>query len=343
MSFVVSVCVPAFERVEYLSRLVNSFRAQNYATKELCISDDSTDDAVETYVRELHDPAIRYMHNPGPRGLGHNLKHALEMAWGEIAVVLGDDDVLSSPDALGCYADAAIRYPAARFFYANQLQIDADDRVAFSYRYFSEERYFGPGTESLRDMWLRSVQIAGMGFRLSHDGLVPSLFPDEPSLFPQVICVGRLLINSGSVAIDKYVCSTRGHPMQLGALAAQGKLVSSAHEQQGGSELVGIVKDLAQTHPAELGPLTESLERHIVVNFAGSMPNIRLNAGLPALRRLTGLMLQQSPYARRSVWLRVLYFGLLVVPEPLLRACVALLKRLYVLVRHPQPSTPFPT
>lgn len=339
MSLLVSVCVPAFERAEYLSRLVSSFREQSHAAKELCISDDSRDDAVEAYVRGLQDPAIRYARNPRRRGLGPNLRHALEMAKGELAVVLGDDDALACPDALSCYAGAALRYPAARFFYANQLQIDAEDRVVFSHRYFSEESYFEPGTASLRGTWLRSVQIAGMGFRLSDDGLVPSLFPDEPSLFPQVVCVGHLVVRAGSVAIPQYVCSTRGHPMQLGAQAAQGKLVSSELEQQGGSELLGIVADLARAHPAEVGPLAASLERHIVVNFAGSMPNIRLNAGTPALRRLTGLMLEQSPYARCSVWLRALYVGLLVVPGPLLRTCVAILKRLHVLLRPPQPPT----
>lgn len=335
MSLVVSLCVPAFERVEYLSRLVSSFREQNYVAKELCISDDSRDNGVEEYVRGLQDPRIHYARNPYDRGLGPNLRHSLEMANGELAVVLGDDDVLSNPNALRSYASAAIRYPTARFFYSNHLHIDAEDRVVYSHKYFTEESYFESGATSLRGIWLRSVQIAGMGFRLSNDGLVPSLFPDEPSLFPQVICVGRLLLKAGSVAIPDYACSTRGHPMQLGHQAAQGKLVSSESEQQGGSELLGIVDDLARDYPTEVGPLARSLERHIVLNFAGSMPNIRIDSGVPTLRRMTTLMLAKSPYARRSVWLRTLYAGLLVVPLPIIQTSVGILKRVHMLVQHP--------
>lgn len=330
----VSVCVPAFERVEYLSRLIHSVRAQDYPDKEICISDDSRDDSVETYIATLDEPWVRYERNPGRRGLGPNLQHALAMAEGDLAVVLGDDDILSCSDALRRYAEAAVRYPTARFFYPNHLQIDAEDRVSFVHRYFSDEGYYAPGTESFAATWLRSVQIAGLGFRLAGDGLVTALFPDEPCLFPQVVAVGHLVAQAGSVGMARYLVSPRGHALQLGGQAAQGKLVSSPLEQRGGAELLSMVRSFADQYPDEMRSLAPSLERHIVVNFAGSMPNILLTAGRPALRRLTSLVLEESPYARRSVWLRTLYLGLCVTPAALLEPTVHLLKRAQLVARR---------
>lgn len=330
----VSVCVPAFERVEYLSRLIQSVRAQDYPDTEVCISDDSRDGSVEAYIATLREPWVRYERNPGRRGLGPNLQHALAMASGEIAVVLGDDDMLSCPDALRRYVEAAVRYPTARFFYPNHLQIDTEDRVSFVHRYFSEERYYAAGAESFAATWLRSVQIAGMGFRLAGDGIVVRLFPDEPCLFPQVVAVGHLVARGGSVGMARYLVSPRGHALQLGGQAAQGKLVSSLLEQRGAAELLSMLRSFADQYPDEMRSQAPSLERHIVVNFAGSMPNILLTAGRPALRRLTSLVFEESPYARRSVWLRILYVGLCVAPAALLESTVHLLKRAQLVVRR---------
>lgn len=334
MRTTISVCVPAFERLDYLSALLRSFREQDWPDKELCISDDSRDEAVATYIRELHDPLVRYEHNPGRRGLGPNLRHALGMARGELAVVLGDDDILPYADALRCYVDVAGRHPEARFFYANQLQINTVGQVTLTHRYFSEERYYGPGIESFAATWLRSVQIAGMGFRLGTDGLVPSLFPERPCLFPQVEAVGHLVARSGSVGIARYVSSPRAHPLQLGGQAAQGKLVTSQDEQQGAAELLRMIRKFADEYPASVGPLLAQLERHIVVNYAASMHNIRLTAGIPAMRRLTHLVWDESRYARRAPWLRLLYLGLLVIPPGLLQSTVDVLKCIQLTMRR---------
>jgi len=334
MGTTISVCIPAFERLDYLPALLQSFREQDWPDRELCISDDSRDETVATYISELRDPMIRYEHNPGRRGLGPNLKHALTMARGELAVVLGDDDLLPCADALRCYIDVARRYPEARFSYANQLQINTFGQVALIHRYFSEERYYAPGTESFTATWLRSVQIAGMGFRLGSDGLVPSLFPERPCLFPQVEAVGHLVAQSGSVGIARYVSSPRAHPLQLGGQAAQGKLVTSQEEQQGAAELLRMIREFAEEYPAAVGPLAARLERRIVVNFAASMHNIRMTAGLPAMRRLTRLVWEESRYARHAPWLRLLYLGLLVTPPGLLQSTVDALKHVQVSARQ---------
>lgn len=329
----ISVCVPTFERVEYLRRLVNSFRSQRYPFTELCLSDDSLSDEIKTFIDTLHDTNIRYERNPKSRGLTFNLQHALTMATGEIAIVLGDDDMLAGEDALDAYADAAEKYPEARFFYSNQIQVDQQDRPSLVYQYFTRTAYFPPGTESVRALWHRSVFIAGMGFRLSNDGAIPRLFPDQLSLFPQVIAVGRLLAQSGSVAIADFVCAVRAHPDQLGGQAAQGKLVTSELERQGGAELVSILRMLTSEHASTFGPIADHLERQIVMNFAGSMHNIRLTAGTPALRHMTSLMLTESKLARQSLWFRTLYIVVLALPKPVLRNTVATLKYLYM-VRH---------
>jgi len=104
----VSVCIPAYEMhgkgVSMLRRAVESVLCQRYKNYELIVSDHSTDDSIETYVRSI--PGIKYLRCTEGRGISSvNLNNAIRNATGEYIKPLFQDDFLFDEDSLGTFVE----------------------------------------------------------------------------------------------------------------------------------------------------------------------------------------------------------------------------------------------
>lgn len=108
----VSVCVPVYNNVSCVRRLMTSIAHQDYTDFEVIITDDSTNREIEDYIHavqeEAADPAlakignkIRYLHNEKPLGHIFNWNKALELAKGEYIKILFSDDWFSQSYSLG--------------------------------------------------------------------------------------------------------------------------------------------------------------------------------------------------------------------------------------------------
>ena len=95
----VSICIPAYENPEGVSRLLRSAEQQTMKDYEIIITDDSRGDAVEKVVRGFGG-AVRYIRNPEPAGAVANWNKAIKLAEGEYIHLLHHDDWYSEPDSL---------------------------------------------------------------------------------------------------------------------------------------------------------------------------------------------------------------------------------------------------
>lgn len=333
------MCVAAYERPVFLDQLVLSVVTQTYSPVELWICDDSRSDAVERVARSWQQHslpiALHYSRNTNRLGFQRNLETVLRKASGDITVVLGDDDLLATPYSLAAYAAAAKRYPDAAFLYPNLLQIDEYCNRTAVHRYFQRDSYCSAGTESLAGPWLRSVQIAGMGFSVP-GGMVADLFPPGPALFPQVVAVGQLLLEHGSLGINDYLVATRVTGSQLGYEVARGRSVFGDRQRLGAVELLDIVADMRSRSRAAIEPVAGRLERRIFVDFVLSEPNIRVFSGRRALSRLALSFAAHCWHARRSPGFWVVTVGLWVAPAWFVRVTVATLKAGWRRIRRVQ-------
>lgn len=120
----ISICIPAYQRVHYLRRLLNSLVDQLFTDFEVVISDDSKDDSVLHLVEEYKDRlAIVYFHNTPSLGTPANWNFAIAKASGEWIKLIHDDDWLSSPHSLGQFAAIAKKGQAFIFSaYSNQFE-----------------------------------------------------------------------------------------------------------------------------------------------------------------------------------------------------------------------------
>lgn len=91
----VSVCIPTYNRANFLSYSVNSVLAQTYTDFELIICDDGSTDDTSQIVNQWDDPRIRYIRHPVNGGRSRNMRSGFEASHGTYFIKFDDDDALT--------------------------------------------------------------------------------------------------------------------------------------------------------------------------------------------------------------------------------------------------------
>lgn len=90
----VSVCIPAYNRPDYLQQAISSVIAQSFVDWELIISDDHSPIDLTNIVSTFTDPRIRFIRQPKNLGMVDNWNATLGLSRGSFVKMLMDDDVL---------------------------------------------------------------------------------------------------------------------------------------------------------------------------------------------------------------------------------------------------------
>jgi glycosyltransferase involved in cell wall biosynthesis len=128
----ISICIPQYNRIEYLLKSLDRIRQQTYSDLEVVISDDASVDDTMERIRELKDQypfPIIYRHNERNLGYDRNLRQALELATGDYLFILGNDDTLAHPDDMQFLATflSEGRYPEVGF--CNYVEAITPERI----------------------------------------------------------------------------------------------------------------------------------------------------------------------------------------------------------------------
>lgn len=114
----VSICIPAYKRINFLQRLLNSIAGQAFRDFEVIVTDDSPDDKVEQlckgYESLFH---LRYYKNAQSLGTPENWNEAIRKANGQWIKIMHDDDWFAEADALEQFVKAIKANPGATFFF----------------------------------------------------------------------------------------------------------------------------------------------------------------------------------------------------------------------------------
>jgi len=98
-----SVCVPQYNRTSFVLEACRSLQAQTFASFEICISDDcSTDGRQDELIEFLNASGCSFVCRRQERNLRYdgNLRACIDLARGEYAFLLGNDDALAKPTTL---------------------------------------------------------------------------------------------------------------------------------------------------------------------------------------------------------------------------------------------------
>ena len=116
----ISICIPQYNRIEYLLTSLDIIKSQTYADVEIVVSDDCSTDDTEQKIKDLQ-PHYRFplIYHRNPKNIGYdaNYRKCIELASGDYCIVIGNDDSLNTDDSLQYLADflASSGYPELGF------------------------------------------------------------------------------------------------------------------------------------------------------------------------------------------------------------------------------------
>lgn len=306
----ISVCVPTYCRPDTLEQLIHSYIKQDYPNKELVISDDSTDNSIEHLVKRYPKYGIRFSHNKPSLGFAYNLLNTLNHAKGDVIVILGDDDILFSKKSLSTYVSIFDSHPSVSYVYTNAIQFSEKLEIEYEYEHFTKSILYKKGADAMKNMWLSSLFIGGMGLRNNID--FTSLYPTENILYPQVALVGHILNMFDGYANATNLVAARSHDDQIIFRALKNKQLRGEGEHTN-IEFLRIFKMLKEKYDFNLNE--GFLEDYLIDHHSKMMFKEKAIIG----RQLTSdnyrSFLKASVKALKSAKLRIAYIIAMILPN----------------------------
>lgn len=133
MKPLLSICIPTYNRARLLESALNALAPQinaHYPEVELIISDNASTDSTREVVERWQDQApIRYHRNSDNLGFYGNLFVLTdELAQGEFAWVIGDDDLVR-PDGVERVLNVIRSYPDIDYIFVNTTTLKQVERL----------------------------------------------------------------------------------------------------------------------------------------------------------------------------------------------------------------------
>ncbi len=222
----ISVCIPAYNRAAFLPALLDSILYQDYDDFEIVIVEDCSPERqairckTAAYQRD-HGNRIRYAENLETLGYDGNLRRLIELAAGNFILFMGNDDLMA-PGALSTIAAAVREHPNVGVVLRSYSSFVNDPcHPLQDFRYFSEDRLFPPGADTVVTFFRRSVFISGMVFKRSSAAAYATEKFDGTLLYQQHL-VGQILKLESGVYINRILTYHRlGGIPDFGASAAE--------------------------------------------------------------------------------------------------------------------------
>ena len=102
----ISICIPAYCRVQYLKRLLDSIIIQTFQDFEVIVSDDSPDSSVQDLLGNYKEKfTLKYFKNQSALGTPANWNFCISKAEGEFIKLIHDDDWFAHSKSLQIFAD----------------------------------------------------------------------------------------------------------------------------------------------------------------------------------------------------------------------------------------------
>ena len=323
---VISVCIPAYNRSNVLSDLLDSIVTQQFSGYEILICEDMSPERkvigeiVRGYMRR-YPSLIRYIENENNLGYDGNIRHLIDMARGEYCFFMGNDDIMCQ-NALECVASAVKRYPDVGVVLRSYAAFDGEpENVVQKFQYFPDERFFPAGAATIATVYRRSVVIPGLVLhRKSAQRFASNRF--DGTLLYQLYLVANILVEKNAVFLPDILALYRngGVPDFGNAEAEQGCFVPNEQTPESSVHFVkGLLSIAAFVEKEREVSIYQSI-LHDVGNYSLPILDVQRERPLPVFIRyayeLSRLGLWRSPMfyvyfllllvlGKQNVWLLV--------------------------------------
>lgn len=161
----ISVCIPHYNRIDYLLQVLDSIDSQTYRDLEVVVSDDCSTDESERVLSEIagkRDSTLVYERQTKNIGYDANLRRSLELASGDFLFVLGNDDALQSDSSIQELVDLLVQHDCPGLVTTNYHEFGQPEII--HRRVSQTERIQGTMESALSNYSCFSF-VAGIGFR----------------------------------------------------------------------------------------------------------------------------------------------------------------------------------
>jgi len=120
----ISICIPAYKRLNYLQRLFISIEHQTFKNFEVIVTDDSPDENVENFVKSYSNVFnVSYYKNIKTLGTPENWNEGIRNAKGTWVKLVHDDDWFANENALQRFYEATLKNPECSFIFSGYNNI----------------------------------------------------------------------------------------------------------------------------------------------------------------------------------------------------------------------------
>lgn len=137
----VSVCIPTYNRPDYLRQSIESVLAQSFSDYELLISNNASEDSTAAVIDSFKDFRIVHLNKEKNIGLVENFNSCLAAAKGEFITVFHDDDLML-PDNLSLKVRALEQNARAGLVHSNFNIIDGNGSIIKKSAHFIDSQDF---------------------------------------------------------------------------------------------------------------------------------------------------------------------------------------------------------
>jgi glycosyltransferase involved in cell wall biosynthesis len=252
----ISICIPAYNRANLLSDLLDSIFCQEYDDFEIVIAEDLSPEQHEIRTISLdyakrYPQKILYVENNINLGYDGNLRNLINLAKGEYVVFMGNDDLMcqGSLQVISNAIEAESNIGVLIRSYA--VFKDTPSKIVQTFRYFENKRIFPAGGESIITAFRRSVMISGMTFHRETAQQYETTRFDGTLLY-QLYLVAEIMTKSKGVFVPEILTLYRsgGIPDFGNSISERNKFkpreqtpASSVHFIQGILDIARFVED----------------------------------------------------------------------------------------------------
>src|SRR5665647_3130666 len=116
---IISICIPAYKRLEFLQRLFNSIAIQTYKNYEVIITDDSPDESVAAFIKDYSGIRnVHYYRNIKTLGTPENWNESIRKANGTWIKLMHDDDWFADENSLQLFYEATLKNSDCSFIFS---------------------------------------------------------------------------------------------------------------------------------------------------------------------------------------------------------------------------------
>lgn len=193
----VSICIPQYNRIEFLKIALLEIEKQEYTDIEVCISDDASTDGTYGEIQKIRSDYkynLIYHRFDTNQGYDRNLRKALELATGDYCFILGNDDTLNDSASIQRLTNflKANNYPDVGFCNSADFLDPRDIQIRAH-----QSRVWGSGPEIALQHYSSFSFVAGLIFKKEAFNRVNTDKFDK-SIYVQIYLAALIIATGGS-------------------------------------------------------------------------------------------------------------------------------------------------